>query len=158
GLNRAVDRDLETIVLKCLEKNPDRRFGSATEVANELKRYLEGRPIRTRPLGPIGRSWRWCRRNPAVAVLSTAAVLLIAVAAGLLMAYRSTGRKLVEGAQREQEVVESKRNLDYLEDMPRALKLYNGSELGKAREILAKWSQPERGMIDHRGWEWYFLD
>lgn len=77
-LNSAVDRDLETICLKCLQKEPQRRYESAAELAKELARYLNHEPIMARRLGPLDRSWRWCRRRPLVAgLLATAAMAII---------------------------------------------------------------------------------
>jgi len=66
-LNTDVDTDLQTIILKCLEKNPAQRFASAQELHEELQRYLNGEPIHARPAGRIERCWRWCRRRPYVA-------------------------------------------------------------------------------------------
>ena len=57
-LNPLVPRDLETIVLNCLEKEPARRYASAAEVAEELDRFLIDEPIRARPIGPVGKAWR----------------------------------------------------------------------------------------------------
>jgi serine/threonine protein kinase/WD40 repeat protein len=161
SVNPAVDRDLNVIVLKCLEKEPRRRFGSAKDVANELKRYLDGRPIITRPIGPVGRMWRWSRRNRAVASLSAAAVVLISVAGAVYWKYRSTADSAViaseEARNRDAANKQASEQAAYLEKMPLALKLFNSGELGKAREILSKWV-PVEGETDYRGWEWFFLD
>jgi serine/threonine protein kinase/WD40 repeat protein len=80
-LNAEVPRDLETIVLKAIEREPAERYQSAGELAEDLRRFLEDRPIRARRCGPAERAWRWARRNPAVAVLSVSVVLLLAALA-----------------------------------------------------------------------------
>ena len=81
-LNTKVPRDLETICLKCLSKEPRRRYASAAALADDLRRFGEGRPIQARPVGWVERSWRWCRRNPTVAALLVTALALVGLASG----------------------------------------------------------------------------
>ena len=81
--NARIPRDLETISLKCLAKSPARRFQSASAFADDLRRWLQGKPIVARPVGRIEKAWRWCKRNPALATAVTAAVFLGAVAIGM---------------------------------------------------------------------------
>jgi WD40 repeat protein len=80
-LNPRVERDLETICLKCLQKEPRRRYGSAEALADDLERYLDDLPIQARPMPLWERTWRWCRRNPAVALLTIAVFLLLVTVA-----------------------------------------------------------------------------
>lgn len=103
-LNPEVDQDLETICMKCLEKEPDRRFQTAAEVADELKRFINGEPILSRPLGRPERFVRWCRRNPLVSSLSgLAAVCVVVALVSLAVAYVKTdeARQQVESSLNE---------------------------------------------------------
>jgi serine/threonine-protein kinase len=90
-LNGRVPRDLETICLKCLHKEPERRYGSALALADDLNRFLGGRPIQARPVGWGERSWRWCRRNPAAAAIL--ALVLLAAGGGLWSEWQKAERQ-----------------------------------------------------------------
>lgn len=86
-------RDLEAICLKCLEKEPDRRYQTAEAMASDLRHFLAGEPVRVRPLSAPRRMWRWCRRRPAPAALSLVTFLLLGyvVAASVAYSVRTSG-------------------------------------------------------------------
>ena len=83
-LNPSIPLDLDTIVLKCLEKSPSRRYRAAGELADELQCYLEGRPIRARAVGSFERTWRWCKRNPALTGIAGLAGIIVVLSAALM--------------------------------------------------------------------------
>lgn len=76
SLNSHVPRDLETICLKCLEKEPGRRYQTAGDLLRDLRAFLDNRPVSARPVGRVGTLLRWCRRKPVIAALSVAVVLI----------------------------------------------------------------------------------
>jgi serine/threonine-protein kinase len=81
-----IPRDLDTICLKCLEKEPRQRYKTADDLAEDLNRFIEGKPILARPVPAFQKLWRWCRRNPTLAAsLSIASALLVVIAAGGLL-------------------------------------------------------------------------
>lgn len=86
-LNPSVPRDLETICLKCLHKRTDGRYASATAVAEDLGHFLDGNAILARPLGMLGKAWRWTRRHPGIAAMLTIILLLIAGIIGGSLAF-----------------------------------------------------------------------
>jgi WD40 repeat protein len=145
-LNATVPLDLQTICLKCLEKEPGRRYQTAEEVVEELERFVSGEPILARPISAVERTWRWCARRPAIAALATATILLLlAVVIGSPIAlYR-----IQENARRA-------RRLLYASNMNLAQQSLKLNNLGKARRLLDL-HRPKPGEEDLRGWEWRYL-
>jgi eukaryotic-like serine/threonine-protein kinase len=135
---RHLPRDLETICLKCLEKSPDRRYASAEALADDLGRLLSGRPIVARPIGVVGRVWKWARRRPIEACL-TATVLLVTVLglAGILWQWRNT---LAQRDTARQELYRAN-----MVAAASALQLHNSPA---ARRLL------ETAPASFRQWEW----
>ena len=103
-LNDHIPRDLQTICLKAMAKDPARRFPSAGELRDDLRRWLDGKPIKSRPVGSFERAWRWANRHRAVAsLLTTLAIVVVLAFAGmaLLWAARSETRKMPETNSRK---------------------------------------------------------
>lgn len=144
--NREVPADLATICLKCLEKSPDRRYGSAREVAEELQRFGNGEPILAQPVGTTTKLWKFCRRKPVLAGLSAAvAALVLVLLVGLPIAWM---------AVREQR--DQARALLYVADMNFAFQALKENNLVRVRDLLER-HRPKPGEPDLRGWEWGHL-
>jgi serine/threonine protein kinase/predicted Zn-dependent protease len=94
--NRRVPRDLATICLKCLEREPTARYGSAAALAEDLERFCADRPIIARPIGLTSRAWRWSRRNPVLAGLSATTLLLLTTILTLVARHREPTPALPE--------------------------------------------------------------
>src|SRR5262249_34027051 len=106
-------RDLETICLKCLEKQPARRYPSALALAEDSRRYQEGHPILARATGRLERTWRWCRRNPKDAALIGAGVLAIVLGMVAYLGISST-REAADRDRRDRQAAattQAERNL-----------------------------------------------
>jgi WD40 repeat protein/tRNA A-37 threonylcarbamoyl transferase component Bud32 len=128
--NSGIPKDLETICLKCLEKEPDKRYGTANEVANELQRTRNGEPIHARRISPTDRGVRWCRRNPVPAALIS--VLIALAAGGPILAVIQTRLRLA--AVRASERADEER---YVSDMNLAAQAWNAGDLRRTQELLA---------------------
>eukprot|EP00913_Durusdinium_trenchii_P023310 g21888.t1 len=179
-LNPNVPRDMETICLKCLQKEPHNRYATAQHLADDLRRYLDGEPILARPISRPARLWRWCRRKPAVAGASSLALLFL-VAGILGVSYfaisaemrRNEAEDLVdekaELAAKNSALAESQTKLrEKAEDREQAalLHLYyarvsaiagawESRDLARLERLLER-STPADGEPDFRGWEWYY--
>lgn len=151
-LNPAVDRDLEAICLKCLEKDPSLRYGDANALADDLDRWLRHDPISLRPLKPRERLLRWVRRRPLVAALS--ASLGLALVTGVI----ATGwqsRRAVVATRQAREAERVARRQAYVADMNLAAQASEENP-GLALELLER-HRPRPGQPDLRGWEWRHL-
>jgi WD40 repeat protein/tRNA A-37 threonylcarbamoyl transferase component Bud32 len=105
-LDDHVPRDLETICLKAMAKEPSRRYASAAELIDDLDRFLKHEPIRARPAGLAERGWKWARRRPAVAALSAAVVLVTA------LAFAAVTAALVEATAQRRHAVDRQGQLE----------------------------------------------
>ena len=145
-LNASVPRDLETICLKCLNKEPRHRYASAKTVGEELGRFLVGEPTFARPTSRIERAWRWCRRKPAVAgFIASVSIILLILAVGLpIVTLRiQDARQLAEA------------NL-YVADLNVIQTALEDADLIHARQLLDR-HRPMDGERDYRGFEWRYL-
>jgi serine/threonine-protein kinase len=129
-LNPRVPRDLETICLKCLDKEPLRRYASAQALADDLRRFERGEPITARPLGWLGRLARWARRRPAAAALS--GVLVVTAALALVL----VGGWLWLDGQRRATARATARAAD--DDLREADRLMRQGDLTRARAALER--------------------
>jgi WD40 repeat protein len=156
GLNPQVHRDLETIALKCLEKEPRGRYGSAAALAEDLERWLADEPIRARPAGPVELAVKWARRRPASAALCAFLAASLLLGLGTLV----WGWQAAESAKRDQEAraareAEEARRLAvrlYFKNIALARLEFADNNAGRADELLG---ECDAGL---RGWEWHFLD
>lgn len=152
-LNPEVPRDLATICLKCLEKDPERRYRTAGDLAAELGRYLGDESIQARPSGWMEQGWRWCRRHPTVAVLGAAILLLLA---SILIGAPAAAFRIDRERRRAEAEAQRNREAAYAADVLGAQRAIEEGEWKTAREHLEN-QRPRAGIEDRRSFEWYYL-
>jgi WD40 repeat protein len=160
-LNDAVPRDLETITIKCLAKEPGRRYQTAAALAEDLQRWLEGRPIQARPIGVFGRAWRWCRRKPGLAGAVGAATLFLVLGSLIstllaVHAHSEARRADREAASAREEKRWSDRR-HYASEMKLASLDWEAGRPDLVQQRLRRFERRGAGEPDLRGFEWYYL-
>ncbi|HEY2158352.1 MAG TPA: serine/threonine-protein kinase [Isosphaeraceae bacterium] len=148
SLNPKVDRDLETICLHCLEKDPARRYPSAEALAEDLEDWLAGRPVSVRPASAMERLTKWARRRPEIAALAaTVLVVFVAGLAGVTWQWQNATIALGE----------LKRSL-YDADMQLGAQAFANGKFPPVEElVLAHTPRTPGGRDDLRGFEWHYL-
>jgi WD40 repeat protein/tRNA A-37 threonylcarbamoyl transferase component Bud32 len=174
-------RDLEAICLKCLQKEPGKRYADAATLAEDLRRFQGGQSITARPAGSLERGWRWCRRNPRVASLSAAVVLALVLGSGISAYFAVLAQHRADRLAKETERanertkeadlqatlakesalearLESRRAYAraYVADIRRLQRAREEKQLDFARELLAKTRPENTGGEDYRGFEWHY--
>jgi WD40 repeat protein len=153
-LNDAVPLDLDTITRKCLAKEPGRRYQSAGDLADDLQRWLGGRPIQARRVGLLGRTARWCRRNPKLAGAVAAASLFLVL--GTLVSALFAVRALAEARRADQEAA-SAHARHYASEMKLASLDWEADRTSLVQQRLREQEPHDAGTPELRSFEWYYL-
>jgi WD40 repeat protein/tRNA A-37 threonylcarbamoyl transferase component Bud32 len=165
SLNDRIPRDLETVCLMAMAKEPGRRYQTAQDFADDLRRWLKGEPIKARPVGAWERGWRWAKRRPAaaglLAVSGVAGLALVGLGVGWLYQQELKEEKAktenaLQAAERAGTAeAEQRKRADtylYINRMVLAEREWSANNLGNVKKLLRE--TPE-GL---RGWEWRYLD
>lgn len=156
-----IPKDLETICLKCLRKDPARRYATAEALAEDLRRFQDNRPIRARRAGTIETAWRWSRRNPALAALAAALLISLGIGAALSVAFVKEARHN-EAIARDlavQSTINSRLANDraYTSDLRLASAMWSNRQLDLLVNLLEGQRPKRADDLDRRGFEWHYL-
>ena len=157
NLNPSIPVDLETIVMKAIARLPEERYASSADLASDLQRFLERRPIQARRAGLFGKAGKWVRRHPALVGTTAAVATAMVVALSLSNVLVSQALDLAE-QQRQAAVQQRDAASDhlYVAHMRLAVQDWESGQIRRMRESLAA-HIPASGQLDRRGWEWRFL-
>lgn len=145
-LDPALPRDLETICLKCLEREPPKRYATAQEVADELARFSNGEPIQARPITSLERVWRRCRRRPVVAALVVSLFLSLSLGLAGVSFFWLKARASAERLERSL----------YRAQMNVAAGALDNGDIAGVRRALDRFG-PQTPLAGLRGFEWYYF-
>lgn len=149
SIREDIEPDLQSIVAKSLSKEPSERYQSAQELGDELTRFLERKPILTKPPGSVGRVIKWFRRHPALsATISAALFVLLIVSAGFLVALSQANHATAQ--QRNQVIAEKKEALRQRDDANSALQLAIAALDEFYGEVGAQWINEDRQLSDYQ--------
>jgi WD40 repeat protein len=146
-----VPRDLETICLKCLEKEPARRYASAADLADDLQRYLRDEPIHARPASLNERVVKWVRRQPALAALLLVSIVAVLALGGLAVGL-VYNRRLDDERRRTADALQQAETYLYFNRIGLAEREWSAGNVGRTRELLLECPEPKRS------WEWHYLN
>jgi WD40 repeat protein len=144
-ITKAVPAELETIVLKAMAKAPEERYATAQELADDLKRFLEDKPIRARRPSLRQRAVKWARRHKTVVRAAIVVLVLAVVALAVIAAL------IWRSLERERQALERERQDSYFQRITLAEREWEANNLSRMEQLLK--DCPE----DLRGWEWYYL-